>query len=261
MSPIALQLGGFTIRWYGVMAAAGFLAAYWLLMRNRRYVDFSEENVSGALFTAIIAGVIGARIFYVVQFFDHYRDNLWSIFRIDQGGLVFYGGFLLALPTLWLFCRIRRLDFVRMLDLCAPALALGHAFGRVGCFLNGCCYGAPSGGWPGVVYPVASIPGRHYPGEALHPVQLYETAINLILCFLLSRLLRRYGRGVVASTYLIGYGLMRFLDELLRGDNPRLWGWFTPAQLIGLGIIPVGVILLVFFVRQNRHAGKSEVHH
>ena len=255
MSPIALQIGALTIRWYGVMAAAGFLAAYWMLMRNRKFTDFSEDFVSGVLFTGIISGIIGARIFYVVQFFDHYRDNLWGIVRIDQGGLVFYGGFLLAMAILWVYCRIRKADFIRMLDLCAPAIALGHAFGRVGCFLNGCCYGGPSGSLPGVVYPLDSIPGKLYPGVALHPVQLYEAAANVLFCVVLERVLRRKVRGMTMSAYLIAYGVMRFFDEMLRGDNPRLCG-LTPAQWIGLGIIPVGIGLMVYFVHRARHAAK-----
>ena len=93
MHPILLQIGGFTLRSYGLMAAIGFLAAAWLLGKNRSYAKMSADQASAALFIAMIAGIVGARIFYVVQFFDQYRDHLWRIVRIDQGGWYFTAAF------------------------------------------------------------------------------------------------------------------------------------------------------------------------
>ena len=123
MHPILLQIGGFTLRSHGLMAAIGFLAAAWLLGKNRSYAKMSADQASAALFIAMIAGIVGARIFYVVQFFDQYRDHLWRIVRIDQGGLVFYGGFLLAIAALWVYAHRQKLDIIRILDVCTPAIA------------------------------------------------------------------------------------------------------------------------------------------
>lgn len=252
MHPILLQIGGFSLRSYGLMAAIGFLAAAWLLGKNRSYAKMSADQTSAALFIAMIAGIVGARIFYVVQFFDQYRNHLWRIIRIDQGGLVFYGGFLLAIAALWFYAHRQKLDIVRILDVCTPALALAHACGRVGCFLNGCCYGKPTELFWGVRYPAGSEAALRYPGAALHPVQLYEAGGQLLLTFLYFYLVRRAPRGVAMSCYLIFYGTFRFLNELLRGDNPRVFELFTPAQLIGLAIIPAGVVLLVYFLRHGK---------
>lgn len=251
MHPILLQIGGFTLRSYGLMAAIGFLAAAWLLGKNRSYAKMSADQASAALFIAMIAGIVGARIFYVVQFFDQYRDHLWRIVRIDQGGLVFYGGFLLAIAALWVYAHRQKLDIIRILDVCTPAIALAHACGRIGCFLNGCCYGKPTGLFWGVRYPAGSEAALRYPGEALHPVQLYEAGGQFLLCFLYFYLVRHTRRGVAMSCYLIFYGTFRFLNELLRGDNPRVFELFTSAQLIGLAIIPAGVLLLVHFLRHG----------
>ncbi|MBO5792212.1 MAG: prolipoprotein diacylglyceryl transferase, partial [Lentisphaeria bacterium] len=116
MHPIALQIGALSIRWYGVMAALGLLAATLILNSNRKYVNMTKEQCSNAIMVALIAGVLGARIFYVVQFFDLYRDNLFEIIRIDRGGLVYYGGFILAVFALFVYSRMAKIDFVRMWD-------------------------------------------------------------------------------------------------------------------------------------------------
>ena len=184
MYPTALQIGGFAIRWYGVMAAIGFLLGSWVIFKNRKQIPISEDNASGVLITAMIAGIVGARIFYVVQFFDQYRDNLIDIIRVDQGGLVFYGGFILSIVSIFVYCRIYKIDFIRLLDFFTPAIAIAHACGRIGCFLNGCCFGKPASGIFSVIYPVNSAPQMKYPGCSLAPVQLYEAAENIVLFFI-----------------------------------------------------------------------------
>jgi len=252
MHPILISFGNFSIRSYGAMAAIGFVLGCLLVNWNRKYAKMSSDQASTSLFVAMIAGIIGARIFYVVEFFDHYRNNLWGVFRIDQGGLVFYGGFLLALAALWGYSRLNKLDIVRVLDVYAPALAIAHACGRIGCFLNGCCWGKPTDLFLGVTFPEGSNPALCYPGAHLHPVQLYESAEQFLFFFLYLYLVRHTKRGVTMSSYLIIYGIFRFLNELLRGDNPKvLADFFTPAQVIGLLIVPAGILSLIYFIRHE----------
>lgn len=242
MYPIALQIGTFSIRWYGIMAAIGFLLACLVISANRKIAKLSSDQASNTLFVAILSGIVGARIFYVVQFFDDYRDNPVSIIRIDQGGLVFYGGFILAIVSLIFYCRKNHLDFIRILDIYTPAIAVAHACGRIGCFLNGCCYGKPAGdAWYAVHYPADSLPCRHYGHVGLYPVQLVEAGEVLLLFVLFFYLVRRLKRGLPTALYLMIYGVLRFLNEWMRGDNPS---WiFTPAQWIGLGLIAAGAVL------------------
>ncbi|MDD3887079.1 MAG: prolipoprotein diacylglyceryl transferase, partial [Victivallaceae bacterium] len=140
----------------------------------------------------------------------------------------------------------------RVLDISAPAIAIAHACGRIGCFLNGCCYGGATDLPWGVCYPAGSAADLAGHGAALHPVQLYEAGEMVLCAIFFAWLVRRTGRGVAMSSYLIVYGILRFLNELARGDNPHWLGLFTPAQWIGLGMVPLGVAMLIWFVRHER---------
>ena len=251
MHPIALQIGSFTIRWYGVMAALGMLAASFLLNSNAKYTNMTREQCGNALIVALVGGIAGARIFYVVQFFDQYRNNLVDVIRIDKGGLVFYGGFILAMILLFIYSCVAKLDIFRVLDNFTPALAVAHAFGRVGCFLNGCCFGKPTELCIGVTYPAGSAPALRYGEVPLHPVQLYEAGENLLCAGLYFYLVRKAPRGVAVSTYLIVYGLLRFINEFARGDHKLILNLFTPAQFIGVFLIAAGSGMLAYFLRRK----------
>ncbi len=244
------------MRWYGVMAAAGFLLANWIILLNRERANLTKDQSTNLVMLAMIAGVIGARIFYVIQFFHQFEDNLWDVVRIDQGGLVFYGGFFLAVISVFIYCRINRLDMVRVSDVMAPALAVGHAFGRIGCFLNGCCFGKPSECIFAIAYPAGSAPAIRYGVQPLHPVQLYEAAANLIMFGFIFMLARKAKRGVAISCYVAVYGIMRFADEFFRGDHNQFLNGLTPAQVIGLVLIPAGIGMAVYFAKHGKQSEK-----
>ena len=255
MHPIFFTLGPLTIRWYGVMAAIGFLLATLLISMNRKRANMSDNQVSSLVFIAIICGVVGSRITYVLQNWSaQFSGNLLETFRIDHGGLVFYGGFFLAVGSIMIYCRKSKLDMVRVLDVFTPAMAMGHAMGRIGCFMNGCCYGNVTHSWFGVHYPEGTAPWLKYSGSPLHPVQLYETCGNIVLAAVMFMLLRRTRRGIPIASYLTFYGILRFSDEFFRGDHNynQLWlGTFTPAQTVGLLLIPAGICSLIYFARKN----------
>ena len=260
MHPIFLDLGFLKIHWYGVMAALAAMTAFYVLVLNRKYAKMSKDQAADIIFYCVlVGGVIGARIFYVVLNWPSFAADPWpAVIRIDQGGLVYYGGFFLAVLLIILYCRRHKLSIIAVFDIMAPALAIGHGISRIGCFLQGCCYGRPTDLWLGVEYPVSA---NIYPGCAVHPVQLYECFGNIILGLFFIYLLRRgVKRGITVSCYFIGYGLLRFLDEFLRGDHPASEYVFnlSPAQVIGVGIIPVGVILLCFFIRGKNPLGFLE---
>ena len=251
MDPIALQIGPLSIRWYGVMAAIGLLAATLLLNSNRKFTGMTKDQCSNAVVVALVAGILGARIFYVVQFFDLYRENPVDMIRIDQGGLVFYGGFILAFLALIVYSKIAKIDIIRLWDGFTPALAVAHAFGRIGCFLNGCCYGKPTEFFTGIPYPAGSEPARRYGEAALHPVQLYEAGENLLCAVLYFYLVRKAPRGVAVASYLVIYGLLRFINEFARGDHKLILDLVTPAQLIGIVLIVLGGGMLFYFLRRK----------
>lgn len=249
MHPILFTIGPITISSYGVMAALGLLAGLVIIKYNRKFANLSDDDASSLILLSIVSGVLGARIFYVVQFFDEkFRHNLIGMIRIDEGGLVFYGGFILSFFTLLLFCYKKKLDTIRVLDVMVPSLTIGHAFGRIGCLFSGCCYGKETDLFWGIVYPKYSEPFAKYGAVPLHPTQLYETFFNIILCVITMILLRKSKRGVTFGFYLIAYGLLRFLNECVRGDHDLHGNSFTIAQYIGFGILPLGIIYLTYFL-------------
>jgi len=254
MHPIAFQIGGFAIRWYGVMAALGFVAATFLIQWNRKYARVSSDQATTLMLLALFGGILGARIFYVIQFANQFRNNWLGVFRVDQGGLVFYGGFFLAMAAIIVYCRKQKLDIIRVLDVSTPSVAVGHALGRVGCFLNGCCFGKPTDCVFGVHYPADSAPFLRYGDVPLHPVQLYEAGVNILIGLLMLVLIRKCKRGTAMSAYLAIYGVIRFADEFFRGDHRQFWNGLTPAQTIGLIMVPAGIGLMIWFARKARPA-------
>lgn len=173
------------------------------------------------------------------------RDCL-AAFKFWQGGLTFYGALLFAVPGAIWYCRRKRLDFLQVGDLVAPYLMIGQAIGRIGCFLEGCCYGAATSGPFGV----------HFPGHALarHPTQLYESAADLALAALLLFAVRPGRRGQRLGWMLALYGAARALIELLRDDPRGGLGPFSTSQLIAIPAIALGLWLVV---RARRGAGNQ----
>ena len=266
MHGIAFQVFGLNVHWYGIMVALGFLASLAVLEYKRGYARMTSDQVIDLSIIIVVCGIVGARIAYVIQFFDQFRNDFWKVIRIDQGGLVFYGGFILAALVIFRYVRKHKLCMSRILDICAPAMAIGHAFGRVGCFVQGCCFGRPCQAF-GVVYPPGTAPAARYPdlnsvflniklyGKAaasslqLLPVQLFEAAGNLLLGLALLFLFRKIRKsGMIAACYFVCYGIMRFILEFFRGDHTDRIIGMTRAQLIGLFImIPVGIFCYVYF--------------
>jgi phosphatidylglycerol:prolipoprotein diacylglycerol transferase len=183
----------------------------------------------------------GGKLFYIVfhgsDFLAGWRATGWWSLR---EGFVFYGGFLGATLAGWLYCRAQRLSFGRVADACAPALALGHAFGRLGCFANGCCYGKVCDLPWAVRFPAGHV--AH--GIAVHPVQLYEAAGNLAIftgLMLVAR--RRRFPGQVWWGYVFAYAALRFAVEFFRGDYAnRCLGLFTNGHLIAALLLVVAII-------------------
>lgn len=266
MHSIAFKLGSnITIYWYGIMVALGFVCAVSMLMLNRKHANVDSEQISDIALYGMISGIVGARIFYVVQFWDQYRGNLLEIIRIDHGGLVFYGGLICTISVLLIYCLRKKLVVLNVLDIFGPALAIGHAFGRIGCFMNGCCYGKPSDISCAVRFPEGSAPAAAFPGRSVHPVQLYEAAFNIVLAAVLFLLLRKakLKPGMIAAIYLIAYGVARFLFEFLRGDHKYFaFNLVTPSQSICPIVLLAGIALLIYSKKSvtteaQRHKGSG----
>lgn len=236
--PVAFSILGRPVYWYGILVALGFLAAVTHWNRLAKRFGLPEGIGSDLGLIVILGGILGARIAYVLSNAGYFAQHPAEIVRIDQGGLIFYGGFLLSTACVIVMARIRKLPLWPLGDFAISALPLGHAFGRFGCLLNGCCYGA-----------ISNVPWAvETAGAMRHPVQLYETIFNLALYAGLHVTLRRSQTpGMTVAAYLIGYGTWRFLIEFLRGDprTPFLLGLNT-SQGLSLTLVAAGIALLWF---------------
>ena len=158
MHSVLLRLGDFQLHSYGLCLAVGILCAYWVLVRLGRSRGFSSDRLANLLALLVVCGLAGARTFFVVEHWADYRADPASALRIWEGGLMFYGSIVFGAAALVLHCRATRTPVLPLLDLFAVAVPVGQAFGRVGCLLNGCCYGRPSGSRLAVTFPRWSIP-------------------------------------------------------------------------------------------------------
>ena len=248
MHPILFSVFGKEIYSYGILAALGFLAGIltwlWLARRETRPPGFAADLG----FWLMAGGIVGSRLAYVVANWSYYRAAPLEIVRIDQGGLIFYGGFLLACAALVFFARHHRVPVWHLADFAIPALAIGHALGRLGCFLNGCCYGRPAGDHLcGIAYPPVCEPGKLFPGIPLFPVQLIESsALLAIWAALLYAYPRRKKDGAVFALYLLLYPPVRFALEYLRGDERQSWFALDVAQVTSIALFLIGLALFAF---------------
>jgi len=303
-----------TVKSYGLMMVIGFLAAVSLIRHLSLKIMPDPQLITNAALYALIGGVVGARLFFVIHYFDKFAEHPLEVFYIWQGGLELLGGVVLAVAVILSYLIYHKLPMRRYLDILAIGLMLALVFGRLGCFLNGCCYGKPTELPWGVRFPYGSfaylsqtepdlgrdrsepqleLPKEYfgYEGEdglwyagpkpydaldskqktevtqgkyrclSVHPTQLYSSAMAAVCFVILYLFWKRVQKaedlggpkklfakpGCVFSLMFVLYGLSRFSIELLRADNPFEFAGLTISQLIGLGMIALGLSLMTVF--------------
>jgi phosphatidylglycerol---prolipoprotein diacylglyceryl transferase len=255
MHPIAFKLGTWPVHWYGVLVALGFLAGLWTASRRGMLYKLHPEQVADSGPWMIIGAILGARTMYVVTYWKERfaGEPLKEIFMIQHGGLVFYGGFIGAVLAILLYCHFRKLPLWRLGDALAPSIPLGYVFGRLGCFMNGCCYGQKCELPWAVTYPA----GHETAGAHVHPTQIYDSLLSLATyAFLVWMYRRKKFDGQIFALYLVCYAFTRSFVEYFRGDYTPghiTAGFLTPAQLISVAIFASGVVLAVL-LRHRRVA-------
>jgi len=313
-----------TVKSYGLMMVIAFLAAIFVIKRLSRNITPDAQLITNGGLYALIAGVVGARVFYVIHYFDRFQSEPIAVFAVWEGGLELLGGVILALVVILFYLRHHKLPVRRYLDVLAIGLMAALAFGRIGCFLNGCCFGKPADVPWAVRFPYDSLPYRSQvrpdpdrnrlvaqlklPSEffgyvdadgrwvqvdggnlkplkmltkrerqmlleqdklrslPVHPTELYSSLNGAVLCLILYFFWRRYQKprktrkllakpGSTFALMFILYGVVRFLIEWVRDDNPFEYGWWTIykggtiSQNLCIYLVILGLILMAVFQR------------
>lgn len=251
MKPVLFEWNGLAVHSYGLMIALGvILGAWYLEKQGKKEVGMTSNQVTQLIVLLFAAAFIGGKLFLLFE-----RDHFTISDFFSGSGFVFYGSFIFAVPTMLLFFKKHRFPVFRTLDIMAVTTCIVHAFGRVGCFMAGCCYGKPTGTNWGVAFsdPASSAEPLH---TLLHPVQLYEAGYILLVGVLLL-VIRRYFRrfyGQLFLTYLLLYAIGRSVLETYRGDYVRgyVFGHVSNAQFTAICITIFTIAISTLLYRSGK---------
>ena len=248
MSPILINLGFIEIRWYSVLILIAFIIGYLLVSNRCRKVGINQTFIADLSFYLVIFCILGARLYYCLFNLNYYSKNIIDIFKIWEGGLAIHGGIIAGIITIYIYSKRKEVSLLNLLDIFAPALALGQAIGRWGNFFNMEAYGPETtlSTLQSLNIPNFIINGMNIDGIYHHPTFLYES-IGCLLIFIIIMIIRNLKvikKGQITSVYFIFYGIIRFLIEGLRQDSLMLFN-LKVAQIISIIMILVGVILFI----------------
>ena len=239
MHPILLTIGPIRIYSYGVMLAIAFLVSISLASKRCVLFKITKEHLNTLFLILLLSGIVGARIVYVISNFDFFINYPLDIFMINRGGLVFYGGLIFAPVFGVIYAKKKGISITDAADLLAPFIALGHSIGRIGCFLNGCCFGRPTDSIFGIQFPLSPV--------AVYPTQIFSSAglfcIFLVLFFMQKK---RKFKGQIIASYMVLYGAFRFFIEFLRGDLMSIFYNLTLTQIISIIAVSAGLLFYIF---------------
>lgn len=242
MKPVLFSFGSLHLYSYGLSIAVGVLLSLVLMQCRAAKEGFpAKDDVLDISFSVLIWGFLGARLFYVVQNLSYYLSYPLKVFAVWEGGLIVYGGLVVGLAGFWITLRKKKIPFWKMLDFIVPYTALSQAFGRIGCFLNGCCYGKACDLPWAVKFQETAFP--------VHPTQLYEAAFDLgLFAFLLAVRKKSRFEGQTGLSYFLLYGLGRFFVEFLR-EPSWVWQGITSNQWLSAAVI---FVAFLFFQYRKR---------
>ncbi|UCD88150.1 MAG: prolipoprotein diacylglyceryl transferase [Desulfobacterales bacterium] len=252
MYPVLFRIGPFVLHTYGVFVAMAFLSGIALALREARRVGEDANKILDLCFYMLVAAVLGSRILYVLVNWSIFRHDPLEILRIWHGGLVFYGGFIAAVITAGWYIRRHGLPFLKTADIIAPSIAFGQFVGRVGCFFAGCCYGKTCDlPWAVTFTHAESLAPMAVP---LHPTQIYSSLNGLFIFLVLVGLkgIKRF-QGQVFWTYVLLYGVTRFILEYFRGDERGMFlqSTFSTSQIFGLIIVVIAIAMMIILRRRS----------
>lgn len=236
MHPVICKIGPFSVFSYGFMLVIAFIIASTLACIQAKRININPDTILNFLFISFISGIIGARIFYVAYNFNYYSSNLLEIVMLQRGGLSWFGGLILGSVSGLAYLKIKKLKVFDVLDLVVPFLALAQALGRIGCLLNGCCYGKESKF--GIF--IDSL------DATVIPTQIYSSLLLLVIYVILRFLQDRPHKSAeIFFTYLFLYSVKRFFIEFLRADNPPIFYNLTLFHIMSILLFGFSVVSLI----------------
>lgn len=254
MHPVLFKLGSITIYSYGFLIAIGVVCGVaYLAVRGKKEVGLTFDQANNLFLLIFIAALVGGKVFLFFENPSAYRANPGRLFT--GSGFVFYGSFLFAVPTMLWFFKKNKLPVYQMLDIMAIVTCLVHMFGRIGCFMAGCCHGKPTTSWFSVIFtdPACQAEPLNTP---LYPTQLMEAGfILLVMVLLLFIRQRKQFHGQLFVLYLLLYALGRFVLEYFRGDEIRgfvIEGYVSHSQFIALIIFGIGLWVYQNWAKRNK---------
>lgn len=241
MHPNLFNLGPFSVHSYGLLVAIAFAIGILLTLHFAKKEKIAPELVLDLAIYVVISAVLGARFLYVAGQWDYFRTNPAEIIMLQNGGLVFLGGLIFSFIAVLIFAQLKKIKLLKLLDAIAPGAALGYAIGRIGCFLNGCCFGLPAKLPWGVVFPHGSLADFYCSGEKLHPTQLYSSLAMFLVFLVLIRIYQnKKFNGQLFFWWLILYSIYRFSVEFFR-YSPMHWARLTPSQWLVIFTFSAGI--------------------
>lgn len=240
MKKVLFEIGGLSVKSYGLMITIGILTGYYLLELRAKKKGYNKDNIFDMFMLTLIFGVLGGKLMFIITDIQEIISNPKVLLNVGEGFVV-YGAMIVGIISIYYYCKKKNWDFLNIFDLTVPSLAIGQGFGRIGCFLAGCCYGRETNLPIGVEFPVDSMAPC---GIRLHPTQIYSSIFDFILAgFLLWYAKKERKSGKVCALYLIIYSIGRFLVEFLRNDPRGNVSILSTSQFISLFVFIIGIFI------------------
>lgn len=236
------SIGPLTVHGYGLMIAVGVILAVVLAVFRAKKRGLDENIIYNIGIATLLSGFFGAKLLYCLIEFQSFLQNPWEF--LSGSGFVVYGGIVGGVVAAMLYCRVKKVSFLKYFDLLAPSVALAQGFGRIGCFLAGCCYGRETDAWYGVIFPDGCLAPV---GVQLIPTQLFSSAGDFTIALLLLFYARkRRPDGKTGALYLVLYSVGRFFIEFLRNDSRGSIAFLSTSQFIAILILVMGLALYFY---------------
>lgn len=252
IDPVILRIGGFALRWYGLAVLLAVVAAVFVAIREAKRKGFRPDDVLGLLPWLLGAGVLGARLFNIIDRWSFYLANPAELLRLEQSGLAIWGALIGGGLALFIYTRLKHLSPGRFVDIFAPALLVGQIIGRLGCIVNGDAAGGVTNLPWGFIYtnPNSLISPALF-GVPTHPYPVYEMLWNAVSLLILLKLRRHLSKdGLLFALYSFLYGTGRLALNFVRHENTIFWG-LQQAQVVALFIMAAAAIVFIFLSRSK----------